>query len=464
MTTTTGTAHPTAAEEVARLRKTFAGGRTRAFSWRLDQLGAIESMLVEGEREIAQALAKDLGRPANDTFLGDIAPTLAEARFARKHLRRWAKPQRVGLPISQRPGRAWYDYEPLGVVLVIGPWNYPVYLTIAPLVAAVAAGNCAVLKPSEHAPATATVMAELVRRHLDTDAITVMEGGPEVTQDILAQGLDHAFFTGGPEIGKAIMSAAAEHLTPVTLELGGKCPALVAQDADLDVAARRIAWTKLLNSGQTCIAPDYLLVDAAIRDEFLTLLVKAFRSQSPNGDGGRSMPIVSERHAERLAALMDSHGGDLILGGECDPGAAKVDLTLVADPSDDSPLMREEIFGPLLPVVTVDSAEAAIDRINRGPKPLAAYVFTQSRALQNRFGERVAAGAVVSNHAAMHVLVPELPFGGVGNSGMGTYHGKWGFETFSHRKAHLHRPTWPDPRVIYPPYGKITQRLLRRIF
>jgi aldehyde dehydrogenase (NAD+) len=458
------TRHASPADEVRRLRATFRTGRTKPLAWRLDQLARIERMLTEGEPAIAAALAADLGRPANDSFLGDIAPTLAEARHARKHLHRWMRPRRVRIPLSQVPGRAWYDYEPLGVALVIGPWNYPVYLTIAPLVAAVAAGNCAVVKPSEHAPATAAVIADLVHRYLDADAFSVLQGGPEVTQEILDQGLDHAFFTGGPEVGKAVMAAAARHLTPVTLELGGKCPALVSRDADLDVTARRIAWTKLLNSGQTCIAPDYLLVESYVRDAFLPKLRQAFHDLSPRGDGGLAMQIVSPRHAQRLADLLTDHDGTIFMGGQCTPADSTADLTVVVDPSLDSPLMREEIFGPLLPVVTVESADAAIAHIGRGPKPLAAYVFSRSRATQRHFRESVSAGSVVANHVAMHVLVPELPFGGVGNSGMGAYHGRWGFETFSHRKAHLSRAVRPDPRLVYPPYNKLTQRLIRKVF
>ncbi|RHW22817.1 aldehyde dehydrogenase family protein [Nocardioides immobilis] len=456
--------HASAAAEVARLRDTFATGATRPLDWRLEQLRALELMLVEGEDAIAAALAEDLGRPANDSFLGDIAPTLAEVRFAIKHLRSWARPTRVSLPLSQFPGKAWYDYEPLGVVLVIGPWNYPVYLTLGPLVGAIAAGNCAILKPSEHTPTAAKVMADLVPKYLDADAFAVLLGGPDVTQDILAQGMDHAFFTGGPDIGKAVMTAAAAHLTPVTLELGGKCPALIAADADLEVAARRIAWTKLLNSGQTCIAPDYVLVEASVRDDFIPLLRKAFTDLSPQGDGARNLPIVSQRHAERLSRLLEDHGGEVLHGGTTSPEHRQVDLTLVLDPAEDSSLMQEEIFGPLLPIVTVESAECAMALINRGPKPLAAYVFSSSRALIDKFRHEVPAGAVVSNHAAMHVLCPSLPFGGVGNSGMGTYHGKWGFETFSHRKSHLARAARPDPRLVYPPYNRLTQRLLRLIF
>jgi aldehyde dehydrogenase (NAD+) len=452
------------ATEVARLRAYFASGATQSRAWRLRQLEQIEKLLQEGEERIAAALKEDLGRPASDSFLGDIAPTAAEARYSRKHLERWMEPRRVRVPLSQVPGRAWYDYEPLGVVTVIGPWNYPVLLTLAPVVAAVSAGNCVVMKPSEHTPHTSRVLAELVAEYLDPAAFVVLEGGPATTQSILAQGMDHAFFTGGPEIGKAIMAAAAPHLTPVTLELGGKCPAVVTADADLEVTARRIAWTKLLNSGQTCIAPDYVLVDRSVRDALVTQLRKAFDDMSPNGDGGLAMPIVTSRHAARVAALLEDHGGTVVHGGDSDPDNRRHDLTIVVDPALDSRLMTEEIFGPLLPVVSVDGLEPAIDHIRKGTKPLAAYVFSRSKRTIDRYRSAVSAGAVVSNHAAVHFLVPALPFGGVGTSGMGSYHGEFGFHTFSHRKAHLSRPTSVDPRVVYPPYGPRTQRLLRKIF
>jgi aldehyde dehydrogenase (NAD+) len=454
----------TPADIVARLRTTFASGRTLPNAWRLQQLAAIERMLTEGEERIAKALESDLGRPADDTFLADIAPSVAEAAFARKHLRRWRRSHRVGLPLSQRPGKAWYSYEPLGVTLVIGPWNYPVYLTVAPIVAAVAAGNCVVVKPSEHAPAAAAVLHELIGEYLDTDAIAVVEGGPEATQAVLAEAVDLAFFTGGPEIGKAVMAAAAPHLTPVILELGGKCPVYVDEDAALGVAARRIAWTKLLNSGQTCIAPDYLMVHEKVLPAFKEELTTALRAMSPNGDGGKALPIVSPRHAARLGGLLADHGGTVLTGGEVDAENGRVDLTVVEAPREDSALMTEEIFGPVLPVLPVSGLDDAVRRIAAGPKPLAAYVFTGSARTRRRFRQRVAAGAVVGNHAAVHVLVPELPFGGVGNSGMGAYHGEWGFQAFSQRRAHLDRPTFPDPRITYPPYGPFAQKLLRRLF
>ncbi|TCK20300.1 aldehyde dehydrogenase family protein [Pseudonocardia endophytica] len=448
--------------EVDRLRSTFATGRTRARGWRIRQLRGLERMLAEREDEFAAALASDLGRPSVDAWLADLAPTAAESHYARRHLRRWMRRRRTGLPLSVLPGRAHYEYEPLGVVLVIGPWNYPAYLTLAPLVAALAAGNCAVVKPSEYAPATAELLGTLLPRYLDPDAVAVVPGGPDETQALLAQGLDHVFFTGSPEVGAKVMEAAAPHLTPVTLELGGKSPVIVAADADVEVAARRIAWTKLMNSGQTCIAPDYVLADAAVADDLTERIV----AETTRFRGGRTggLRVVDARQATRLSGLLDGHGGTVVTGGTVDPDARTVEPTVVRDPDVGSRLMTEEIFGPILPVLTVDGVHAAVAHVNSGPKPLAAYVFTASSTTARRVTRDVPAGATVVNHLMFHVLAPQLPFGGVGRSGTGAYHGRFGFETFSHRRSVLRKPTRPDPGFVYPPYDGRTERLLRRIF
>src|ERR1700739_4428311 len=291
-----------AAALLGEVRGVFDSGRTRGLSWRRDQLRGIEALCDERDPEIAEALAEDLGRPPLDAWLGDIASTKAEAAYARKHLKRWMRFRRVPLPLNQLPGRGWVRYDPLGVVLVIGPWNYPLYLSLAPLVAAVAAGNCAVVKPSELAPATSAVLARLLPEYLDPMAVRVVEGDAAVTQSLLSHGFDHALFTGGTEVGKKIMAAAAPTLTPVTLELGGKSPVIVAADADIDVAARRIAWVKLINSGQTCIAPDYVLAERAIADELIDKIityVREFRS----GEADPSLRIVNQRQFDRLLTL-----------------------------------------------------------------------------------------------------------------------------------------------------------------
>src|SRR3954453_5854195 len=295
-------------DTVAQLRATFRGGRTKPIEWRLAQLDAIIRLVEEREADFAEALAKDLGRPAVEAWLADLAPITGEAKFAQKKLRSWMKPTRVRVPLSVQPGKAWYQYEPLGVVLIIGPWNYPIHLMLAPLVGAIAAGNCAILKPSEHTPACSAVLADLVPQYLDAEAIAVVEGAGEVTQELLDQALDHCFFTGGPEIGKAVMAGAAKHLTPVTLELGGKSPVIVADDAKVRTAARRIAFAKLLNIGQTCIAPDYVMADRRNREPFIDELTKAIDAFSAE----RTLPIVNPRQASRLAALVDEAGGHTV--------------------------------------------------------------------------------------------------------------------------------------------------------
>ncbi len=306
---------------LADLRNVFAGGRTRSLEWRLDQLRGIERLVTERESEIAAALATDLGRTAVEAWLGDIASTGAEAAYAGKHLKKWMRRRRASLPLSQLPGRAWVQYDPLGVVLIIGPWNYPIYLSLAPLVAAVAAGNCAVIKPSELAPATSALLARLVPEYLDAAAVRVVEGDASTTQDLLAQGFDHALFTGGTEIGRKIMAAAAPTLTPVTLELGGKSPVLVAADADIDVAARRIAWVKLLNSGQTCIAPDYVLADHRIVDALVGKIVANIR-EFRSAETDASLRIVNQRQFDRLVALISTTDGTVVTGGGSDQRSA----------------------------------------------------------------------------------------------------------------------------------------------
>ena len=448
--------------DLAELRQVFGTGRTREVAWRLRQLEAIERLCDEREAEIAAALHADLGRPAVEAWLGDIASTKGEAAYARKHLKSWMRPRRQSLPLAQLPGRSWVQHDPLGVVLIIGPWNYPVYLSLGPLVAAVAAGNCAVNKPSELAPASSALLAKLVPQYLDGEAILVVEGDGQTTQELLAQGFDHALFTGGTEIGKKIMAAAAPTLTPVTLELGGKSPVIVTADADLDVAARRIAWVKLLNSGQTCIAPDYVLAERSIAKELTDKIVanvEAFRAEDTGG-----MRIVNSRQFERLASLIDSTTGAILTGGGYARETLTIEPTVIFDPSAADPVMADEIFGPILPVLTIESTNAAIDFVNRRPKPLGLYVFSASNRLAKELIDAIPSGGAVVNHVAMHCLVPQLPFGGVGASGMGDYHGRWGFETFSHRRAVLSKTTWPDPLLIYPPYTDRAIKLMRKLF
>jgi aldehyde dehydrogenase (NAD+) len=459
MTLSTGTTG--VSETMTHLRKTFASGRTRDLQWRLDQLEGIERFCEEQEDAIAEAIGADLGRNAFDSWFGEIVGTKAEAAYARKHLRRWTKKRRQGIPLSQRPGSAWVQHEPLGVVLVIGPWNYPVFLTLSPLVAALAAGNCVVVKPSELAPATSELLARALPEYLDSDAVTVVEGDGAVTQELLAQGFDHALFTGGTEIGRKIMAGAAPTLTPVTLELGGKSPVIVAEDADVDVAARRIAWVKLMNSGQTCIAPDYVLAHTSVAEELVRKIATSLDAMRTDQAGLR---IVNERQFDRLRGYLGSTTGRVATGGTSGPAELTMEPTIVVDPSPDEPLMTEEIFGPILPVLTYTDLDEAIGFVNSRPKPLALYLFTESRSCQKRIIDEIPSGGAVINHIAVHCLVPGLPFGGVGPSGMGAYHGRWGFETFSHRKAVLAKTSKPDLKLMYPPYGPRAKKLMRKLF
>ena len=448
---------------VARLRQTFATGKTRSVQWRRAQLHALEKMMVENEPAIASALEKDLDRVPFEAWLADAATTAGEARYAAKHVKKWMRRKYRLLELAQLPGRGWVEYEPYGTVLIIGAWNYPFYLTLGPAVGAIAAGNTVLLKPSEIAPASAALMAELVPRYLDSDAVAVVEGDGAVSQELIAQGFDRVFFTGGTEIGRKVYEGAAPHLTPVTLELGGKSPVIVAADADVDVAAKRIAWIKLLNAGQTCVAPDYVLADVKIRDELVQKIEQAittFRSHEKSG-----LRIVNQRQFDRLTGYLARTKGKIALGGNSDASGLRLEPTVVLDPDPDEPLMSNEIFGPILPVISVQSLDDAIRFVNSRPKPLSAYLFTKTRAVRERVIKEVPAGGMLVNHLAFQVSTAKLPFGGVGASGMGAYHGRWGFDEFSHRKSVLTKPTRPDlSSFVYPPYTDRAWKLARRLF
>jgi len=449
-------------DTVARLRKTFATGRTRSVEWRKQQLKAIEKMMTENEGAIAVALEKDLGREPFEAWLADIAPTEGEAKDAAKNVRKWMRRKYRLLEMSQLPGRGWIEYEPYGTVLIIGAWNFPFVLTLGPAIAAIAAGNAVVLKPSEVAAASSKLMAELVPRYLDNDAIAVIEGDGAVSQELIAQGFDRLLFTGGTEIGRKVYEGAAAQLTPVTLELGGKSPVIVAEDADIDVAAKRIAWTKLINSGQICIAPDYVLADAKIRDAFVGKLKDAVNKFEADSDGGKQ--IINQRQFDRISGYLSETQGEIALGGGSDASSLKIEPTVVVDPDPNEPLMQNEIFGPVLPVITVENLDEAIKFVNSRPKPLAAYLFTKAKSIRERVIKEVSAGGMVVNQLLFQFASNKLPFGGVGPSGIGAYHGKFGFEEFSHKKSVMTKPTRPDAMsFMYPPYTETAKKLARKL-
>lgn len=454
------------AELISGLRTTFDSGRTRPFSWRRTQLEGLLAMLGDHEDELVAALAEDLGRPTAEAFGADIGISRLHIRHTLKNFEKWARPTKVFPGFFSLPGTAEIVHEPLGVALVIAPWNYPVQLLVEPMSAALAAGNCVVAKPSELAPASAAALARLLPSYLDDDAVAVVEGGVPETTALLECRFDHIFFTGSTQVGRIVMTAAARHLTPVTLELGGKSPTIVAADADLEVAARRIAWAKFMNAGQTCIAPDYVLAEESVRDRLVDKIRQAItefygRDPRTTKDLGR---IINEAHHQRLTDLVRGGGGTVVCGGEGDAATRYFPPTIVVDPDVESPLMQTEIFGPILPVLAVDSIEDAIGFVNDRPKPLALYIYTRSREIADRVLSRTSSGGACVNHSVVHILPENLPFGGVGPAGMGAYHGKAGFDVFSHHKSVVRKPTFPDPKLLYPPYGGWKDRIVRWVF
>ena len=449
---------------VAALRRSFDDGLTRPLEWRRQQLRALERMLAEGEDELIEAMHADMGKPPVEARLTDLALVASEVVYMLRHMERWARPRRAGVPMAQQPAQAKVVHEPLGVALVIAPWNYPVQLLLAPMAAAICAGNCVVGKPSELTARTSAATARLVRRYLDPRAVAIVEGGAEETQLLLAERFDTIFYTGNGRVGRIVMEAAARHLTPVTLELGGTSPAIVDADSDVSVAARRITWGKFLNAGQTCVAPDYVLVHRDVENDFvdaLAAMVRSFYGDDPRRSVDYAR-IVNDRHFERLSGLLASTSARVALGGESDPAERYIAPTVLTGVADDDPVMEEEIFGPILPVLAVDDVEDAVAAVNARPRPLALYVFSSSKETVDRVIGSTTSGGVGVNCTVQHVAVPTLPFGGVGPSGMGAYHGRQGFETFSHRRAVLAKPAHPDLPVQYPPYTKAKEWALKR--
>ncbi|MEU7165613.1 aldehyde dehydrogenase family protein [Streptomyces morookaense] len=429
--------HP--ADTVARLRATFRTGRTKPAAWRTEQLRRLRAMLTEQDAALVAALHADLGKSEYEARRTEIDFTVREIDHTLEHLDAWLRPEPAPVPAHLGGATAWTQYDPLGVVLVIAPWNYPAQLLLSPMVGALAAGNAVVAKPSELAPATSAALARLLPQYLDTEAVAVVEGGIPETTALLAERFDHIFYTGNAAVGRIVMTAAAKHLTPVTLELGGKSPVFVDRGTDIAAVAARLAAGKFLNAGQTCVAPDYVLTDpetARALEPALARAVEELYGTDPAASGtyGR---IVNERHFDRLTALLDS--GRVVTGGGHDRAAKYIAPTVLADVTPDAPVMQEEIFGPILPIVTVDGLDEAVAFVNDREKPLALYAFTESEATRERLASETSSGGLGFGLPLAHLTVSDLPFGGVGESGMGSYHGRYSLETFSHRKAVLRK-------------------------
>jgi aldehyde dehydrogenase (NAD+) len=450
-------------ELIRRQREFFAAGKTKDISFRLEQLKKLRTVITENEGAIFDALKQDLNKPAWEAYGGDTAIVVNEIDYAVKHLRSWAKPKRVQTPLAYFPGSSYIHPTPYGVALIIGPWNFPVQLTLAPLVGALAAGNCAVTKPSEASPHTSRLLARLVDENFDNAFLAFVEGGAETARALLAEKFDCIFFTGSVGVGKLVMEAAAKHLTPVTLELGGKNPCIVDADVHLEYAARRITWGKFFNAGQSCVAPDYLLVDKRIKQELLERIkhvVQEFYGAEPSQSPDYAR-IVNDRHFDRIANLLKY--GNIILGGKTDRAARYIAPTILDNVVPDSPVMQEEIFGPVLPVIEYEDLTRAIAIVNERPKPLALYIFSRNRKVQERVLRETSSGGGCINDTTIHETSRFLPFGGVGMSGMGKYHGKASFDAFSHARSIIKQGFLFDIKLRYPPYkGKL--KFMRKIF
>lgn len=454
--------HPSRiATVLSHLRRSADTRITHPRRFRLQQLKALEKMLDEHLEDFVQALAEDLGKSATEAKFSEIDVVRAEIDFAQRHLAEWMDSTSVKVPLALQPAMAKVEPRPLGVVLIIGAWNYPVQLVLAPLVAAIAAGNAAVIKPSELAPATSGALAKFLPVYLDERVYAVVEGGVDTSTELLAARWDHIFYTGGERVAKIVAAAAAKHLTPTTLELGGKSPAVVENDSL--ASAKRLAYAKFMNSGQTCVAPDYVLSigDSTELIQRLGQAITSFYGKEPltHPDYGR---IVSRKHFERLLSMFEQ--GEVVFGGEYDEETLRIAPSIMRNPDLEGILMTEEIFGPILPVIEVESFEEALEFIARRPSPLAAYLMSESPRLQSIFSDRVRAGSIVHNAPLAQMVIPTLPFGGIGPSGMGAYHGRHGFERLSQMRSELNKTTVVDTlSAIYPPYSWAKRKIIDRL-
>lgn len=451
------------APKIQHLKTFFTSGKTKALVWRIEQLKQIRKMVLEQQDEIFVAMQQDLGRCNMESWTAELGGVISEVDHSLKHLKTWVKPRKVATPIVAQPGKSYILPEPLGTILIIGAWNYPLLLVLSPLISAVSAGNNALIKPSELSANVSNLLAKLVPQYLDNDAFAVVEGAVHETTELLKHQFEHIIYTGGEVVGKIVMRAAAEFLTPVTLELGGKSPCIVDSSTDLEVTAARIVWSKWMNAGQTCVAPDYVLVEESFAPQLIDAIknkltdfytVNAANSQ----DYGR---IVSERHFLRVISYLD--GQDIVHGGNHNVTHKYIEPTVVLNPDPDSPLMQQEIFGPILPIVTVASIDQSISFVNQRAKPLALYIFGKNKDLEQQVLTSTSAGMVCINDGFMFAANPNLPFGGVGNSGTGAYHGKVGFDNFSHLKTVMKRSFWFDVPLRYPPFTSKKFKLLKKL-
>ena len=451
------------AHQMEAVHQYFAAHLTKSEQWRRRQITSLIALLTDNEAALLAALQRDLGKPALDAIPSELLLCTSACRHTLLHLSSWMRPQHAPTPLALSPASSYTVCEPLGVVLIIGPYNYPVQLLLLPLLAALSAGNCAVLKPSELTEATSALLCTLLPRYVDPQAVVCVPGGVDVTTALLRERWDHIFFTGSERVGRVVLSAAAPHLTPVTLELGGCSPCIVDGSGDVRLAAKRIIWGKSLNAGQSCTSPDYVFVHARVRDAFLRHCrewMRTFFTAAPQSspDFGR---IINVQHVRRLAAIIDRHRADVVAGGEVDEERRYVALTLLDLKAPQGAALEEEIFGPILPVIGYTDLASVLSYINARPKPLALYLFSTDPAVKGRVMRETSSGGLVVNDVMVQSASLDLPFGGVGASGMGRYHGRYGFEQLSHIRAVMERSEWADAAVRYPPSSLTNLALYR---
>ena len=441
----------------------FLSGKTRNIDFRIRTLNKLKNTIKAHENDILEAIYKDLRKAAMDAYATEVSGVYNEINFAIKNIHTWTKPEKVKTPPFLFPSKSYLYKEPYGSVLIIAPWNYPFQLLMLPLAGAIAAGNTAILKPSEISVHTAMVTKKIINGAFSPEYIHVVPGGVNETQALLELPLDYIFFTGSTAVGKAVMTAAAKNLVPVTLELGGKSPAIVHDDADLTLAARKIAWGKFINAGQTCIAPDYVLAHANIKDIFLSELKKAIL-EFYGKDAAvhpRYCRIITERHFQRLSRFLEN--ANIFFGGKTNAADLYIEPTIIHPAQWDEPIMQDEIFGPILPVLTYSELECAIEKIRKRPKPLSLYLFSDMKTVQDKVIESVSFGGGALNNTIFHIVSNFMPFGGVGSSGMGAYHGKASFDTFSHTKSILKSSSKLDPLSVAYPHKKFFMKILKKI-
>ncbi len=441
---------------VEKQRSYYASGATLPVECRIKALKKLRQALLDNEQAIADALKKDLGKAAEESYMCETGLVISEISYLLRHIRRFSREKTVATPLAQFASRSYQKPMPYGVALIMSPWNYPVLLTLDPLADALAAGNTAIIKPSAYSPTTGELLQKLVRDIFPPEYVTVVTGGREENNYLLDEKFDCIFFTGSKSVGQMVMEKAAKHLTPVTLELGGKSPCIVHSDADLKLAARRIVFGKYLNCGQTCVAPDYILCHKSVKQRFVECVKEEIQRQYGQAEYGK---IINRKHFDRVCSLIDP--AKVIVGGGSDPETLQVEPTVLDDVTWDDAVMQEEIFGPIMPVLTYDSIDQVIEQVNGRDKPLALYVFAKNKAVIRKVTGRCAYGGGCVNDVVIHLATSSMGFGGVGESGMGSYHGKIGFDTFTHYKSIVDKKTWLDLPMRYQPYSKLYAKMIR---